>query len=166
MCAFGSFGLSTKEPYALFVGVGIIVICAHLPLAQGQRQKFHIWYGYAHLPPIYEHQIFYDFDLQFSNDSHFGIFFHVLSCLHRQLQKLYQEYRDHSGLWQKKHLTKVPFQGRKSTFLAKKHFQSRKKHLVNIILLTKSNRKVLTIKLFSLVFICMIKFLRARCKCK
>ena len=72
----------------------------------------------------------------------------------------------------KKHFKKAPFQGKKSTFLAKKapilqkkkHFWSRKKHVVNIILLTKSNKKVLTIKLFNLFFICVIKFLRARCQ--
>ena len=66
--------------------------------------------------------------------------------------------RDRSGLWGKK----APFKGKiKSTFLAKKKkkkstFGAEKKHLVNIILLTKSNKKVLTIKLFSLFFICMI----------
>ena len=48
---------------------------------------------------------------------------------------------------QKKHFKKAPFQGKKSTFLAKKvpisqtksTFGAEKKHLVNIILLTKSN---------------------------
>ena len=53
----------------------------------------------------------------------------------------------------KKHLKKAPFQGKKSTFLAKKApisqtkstFGAEKKHLVNITLLTKSNKKVLTI---------------------
>ena len=47
----------------------------------------------------------------------------------------------------KKHLKKTPFQGKKSTFLANKahilqtksNFGAEKKHLVNIILLTKSN---------------------------
>ena len=65
--------------------------------------------------------------------------------------------RDRSGLWQKKHFKKAPFQGNKSTFLAKKKapisqtkstFGAGKKHLVNMILLTKSNKKVLTINPF------------------
>ena len=50
--------------------------------------------------------------------------------------------------------------------LPQKALLEHKKHLVNIILLTKCNKKVLTIKLFSLFFIYMIKFLRTRCKCK
>ena len=103
------------------------------------------------------------------------------NCTHMWMQRITHNHvwimntdthiRDRSGLWQKKALKKVPFQGKKSTFLAKKtpisqkkHFWSRKKQLVNIILLTKSNKKVLTIKLFSLFFICVIKFLRARCQ--
>ena len=48
----------------------------------------------------------------------------------------------------------------------KQHFWSRKRHFVNIILLTKRKKKVLTIKLFGFFFICMIKFLRTRCKYK
>ena len=56
-----------------------------------------------------------------------------------------------SGLWQKKALKKHP--RKKSTFLAKKAlishtkstFGADKKHLVNITLLTKSNKKVLTL---------------------
>ena len=61
--------------------------------------------------------------------------------------------RDHSGLWQKKkHLKKSTLPGKKSTFLAKKApilqtkstFGAEKKHLVNIILLTKSNKEVST----------------------
>ena len=46
---------------------------------------------------------------------------------------------------------------KKSTHFAKKStFGVGKKHLVNIISLTKSNKKVLKIKLFSLFFICVI----------
>ena len=57
----------------------------------------------------------------------------------------------------KKHLKKAPKEKKhifskkkkKKHPFHKKHFWSRKKHLVNIILLTKSNKKVLAIKLFS-----------------
>ena len=56
----------------------------------------------------------------------------------------------------KKHIS-----SKKSTHFTKK--KQLKKHLVNIIL-TKSNKKILTIKLFSFFFICVIKFLRARCQ--
>ena len=59
------------------------------------------------------------------------------------------------GKKKKKHLKKAPFQGKKhifskksTHFTNKKYFWSRKKHLVNIILLTKSNKKVLTINPF------------------
>ena len=79
--------------------------------------------------------------------------------------------RDHSGLWQKKALKikhpskekkhilakKAPILQTESTFGAEKALS--KHYFIN----TK-NKRVLTITLFSLFFICIIKFLRARCQ--
>ena len=58
--------------------------------------------------------------------------------------------RDRSGLWQKKHLKKAPFHGKKSTFLGKKkeapisqkkHFWSRKKALSKHYFINKKQQE-------------------------
>ena len=77
------------------------------------------------------------------------------------------------GFGKKKHLKKAPLAREKKHIFSKKKKKKKAPFckqkallecLVNINLLIKTNKKVLTIKLFNLFFICIIKFLRARCK--
>ena len=69
-----------------------------------------------------------------------------------KIWSFYDYLRDRSGLWQKKkYLKKAPFQGKKSTFLAKKapislkkkkeHFWSRKKALSKHYFINKKQRE-------------------------
>ena len=68
--------------------------------------------------------------------------------------------RDRSGLWQKKVLKKSTLPKKKKHIFSKKNthfakkstFGAEKKHLVNIILLTKATRKYLQLSLFNLFF--------------
>ena len=74
------------------IGVGIIIICAHLPLVQGQTQKLHIWYTHAHMSPIMHIKYLGILTCSFQMAAILVFFFNLLSCLHRQSQTLYIYY--------------------------------------------------------------------------
>ena len=70
---FGSFGLSTKEPYtimlcpssSLSLSVSVLSLSLYSPPSHMFRQKLQIWCTYVHMPLVYAHQIFRDSDIVF-----------------------------------------------------------------------------------------------------
>ena len=76
---FGSFGLSTKEPYTIVLRLlssasALASSSVHTSPYHRVIQELHIWYRYALMSLIYAHQIFSDSDLLFLNSGHFGSF--------------------------------------------------------------------------------------------
>ena len=55
----------------------IIVFCGQSSQLQVQSQKLHILHTYAHMPPVYAHELVREYRLYFLNGSHFSQFLFV-----------------------------------------------------------------------------------------
>ena len=55
----------------------VIVFCGQSSRLQVQSQKLHILHTYAHMPPVYAHELVREYRLYFLNGSHFSQFLFV-----------------------------------------------------------------------------------------